>query len=165
MMRPATPHLRHGFTLIEIMIVIAIIGLVAAMGLPTLNQSLRKEGMRKALGDLTDVCAAARGRAILSGQTMAVKFYPGERRFEVEGGGAGGSGSTYVTSSVLPVGVEFAMLDINLQDFGASEWARVRFFPNGTSDEMTVVLHDKTDWRKITLEFSTGIASVSDVDR
>jgi hypothetical protein len=30
---------------------------------------------------------------------------------------------------------------------------------------MTVVLHDKTDWRKITLEFSTGIASVSDVDR
>jgi prepilin-type N-terminal cleavage/methylation domain-containing protein len=164
-MRAAKTYSRHGFTLIEIMIVVAIIGLVVAMGLPTLNQSLRKEGMRKALNDLTDVCAAARARAILSGQTMAVKFYPGERRFEVEGGGPVGGGSTYVTSSVLPVGVEFAMLDINLQDFGASEWARVRFFPNGTSDEMTVVLHDKTDWRKITLEFSTGIASVSDVDR
>ena len=57
------------------------------------------------------------------------------------------------------------MLDINLQDIGASEWARVRFFPNGTSDEMTIVLHDRDDWRKITLEFSTGLATVSDVDR
>ena len=70
-----------------------------------------------------------------------------------------------VSSSTLPEGVEFAMLDINMMDFGAAETARVRFFPNGTSDEMTVVLHDHDDWRKITLEFSTGIASVSDVDR
>ena len=32
-------------------------------------------------------------------------------------------------------------------------------------DEMTIVLHDRERWRKITLEFSTGLASVSDVDR
>jgi hypothetical protein len=65
---------------------------------------------------------------------------------------------------VLPDGVDFAMLDINLQDFGATV-GRVRFFPNGTSDEMTIVLHDKERWRKITLEFSTGLASVSEVDK
>jgi hypothetical protein len=41
----------------------------------------------------------------------------------------------------------------------------VRFFPNGTSDELTIVLHDRERWRKITLEFSTGLASVSDVDK
>jgi type II secretion system protein H len=164
-MRAAKTYSRHGFTLIEIMIVVAIIGLVVAMGLPTLNQSLRKEGMRKALGDLTDVCAKARAKAIISGQTTAVMFHPNDRSFAVEGGGSGGTGDTYVSAATLPVGVEFDMLDINLQNFRTSEWARVRFFPNGTSDEMTVVLHDKTDWRKITLEFSTGIASVSDVDR
>ena len=43
--------------------------------------------------------------------------------------------------------------------------ARVCFFPNGTSDEMTVVLHSRDDWRKITLEFSTGLTFVSDVDK
>jgi hypothetical protein len=65
----------------------------------------------------------------------------------------------------LPAGVEFAMLDINLQDYGASEWARVFFYPDGTGDEMTLVLHSSDDWRKITLEFSTGLATVSDVNK
>ena len=155
---------RAGFTLIEVMIVVAIIGLVAAMGLPSIMKALEKEGMRKAVSDLTDVCASARAKAIFANQTMSVVFHPGEKSFSVEGGGPG-KGSTYVSTSKLPDGIDFAMLDINLQDFGGSEWARVRFFPNGTSDEMTVVLHDNRDWKKITLEFSTGLASVSDVDR
>jgi hypothetical protein len=55
-------------------------------------------------------------------------------------------------------------LDINLSEYKDSEWARVRFYPNGTSDEMTVVLHsDRNEWRKITLELTTGLASVDDV--
>ena len=155
---------RRAFTLIEIMIVVAIMGLVAAMGLPSIMKALQKEGMRKALSDVTDVCASARAKAIFSHQTVGVVFHPGERSFAVEGGGPGG-GSTYVHESKLPDDVELAILDINLQDFGASEWARVRFFPNGTSDEMRMVLHDHDDWRMIKLEFSTGLATVSDVDR
>jgi prepilin-type N-terminal cleavage/methylation domain-containing protein len=157
-------HRRAAFTLIEIMVVVAIIGLVAAMGLPSIIKALQKEGMRKAISDVTDVCASARAKAIFSGSTVAVVFHPGEHSFSVEGGGAG-HGAPYVTSSKLPEDVQFAMLDINQQDFGASEWAKVRFFANGTSDEMTIVLHDRVDWRKITLEFSTGFAHVSDVDK
>ena len=82
-------------------------------------------------------------------------------------GAAGGvnASSGRVTSATLPAGVEIAMLDINLQDYGASEWARVFFYPNGTSDEMTLVLHSSDEWRKITLEFSTGLATVSDVNQ
>jgi prepilin-type N-terminal cleavage/methylation domain-containing protein len=155
---------RCAFTLIEIMVVVAIIGLVAAMGLPSLLKALEKNGMRKAVSDLTDVCAAARSKAIFANATVAVEFHPADRTFSVQGGGPG-KGSTYVSSSKLPDGVDFAMLDINLQDFGGSEWARVRFFPNGTSDEMTIVLHDRLEWKKITLEFATGLATVSEVDR
>jgi len=84
----------------------------------------------------------------------------------VEGAAGGGNPSSgRVTSSTLPAGVEFAMLDINLQDFGASKWARVFFYPDGTSDEMTVVLLSQGERRKITLEFSTGLTTVSDVDK
>jgi len=165
------PHAtRHwsAFTLIEIMIVVAIMGLIAAIGVPSILQNFRKEGMRKAVSDLQDACAEARQDAILYNKTTAVIFYPQpeDRRFAVEGAPGGGSSSSgRVTSATLPVGVEFAMLDINLQDFGASKWARVFFYPDGTSDEMTVVLLSQGDRRKITLEFSTGLTTVSDVDK
>ena len=165
---PSCPASRPppAFTLIEVMIVVAIMGLIAAMGVPSILQSFRKDGMRKAVSDLMDVCAEARTQAILQNQKTAVVFYPPERRFAVEGATSGkNTSSGRVTSATLPAGVEFAMVDINLQDFGASEWARVFFYPNGTSDEMTVVLHSSDDWRKITLEFSTGLATVSDVNR
>lgn len=160
----ANRKFRRAFTLMEIMIVVAIIGLIMAMGLPSIIKVLQKEGMRKAVSDLTDVCAAARAKAIISQHTVAVVFHPGEKSFAVDGGGPG-QGSTYIAAAKLPDGVDFAMLDINQQDFGGAEWARVQFFPNGTCDEMTVVLHDRGDWRKISLEFATGHARISTVDR
>ena len=154
---------RGAFTLIEIMVVVAIIGLVAAMGLPSILKALQKEGMRKAISDVTDTFKTARANAIMHNQKVAVVFHPGDKTFEAEGGKAEHSG--LVAASKLPDGVDFAMLDINQQDFGASEWAKVFFYPNGTSDELTIVLHDRTEWRKITLEFSTGVPRVSDVNK
>jgi len=154
------------FTLIEVMIVVAIMGLIAAMGVPSILQTFHKEGMRKAVSDVMDVCGEARARAILQNQKTAVIFYPSERRFGVDGAAGGKNASSgRVTSAVLPNGVELAMLDINLQDYGASPWARVFFNPDGTSDEMTLVLISRGEREKITLEFSTGLAFVSDVDK
>ena len=146
---------RRAFTLIEIMIVVGIVGLMAAIGVPSILQSLHKEGMRKAVDDMVDVCSAARAHAILSGQTAKVAFLPADKKFGLVGG----------KLETLPDGVDFAMLDINLMDFSQSDGATNRFFPDGTCDEMTVVLHSAADWRKITLEFSTSLATVSDVNK
>jgi prepilin-type N-terminal cleavage/methylation domain-containing protein len=141
---------RRAFTLIEIMIVVAIIGLIAAMGVPSILQTLRKDGMRKAVGDVKDALDNARTRAILSGKTTEVVFRPLDKS---------------VGSTPLPDNVDIAMLDVNLLDYGASEEARVRFFPNGTCDELMLVLHSRDEWEKITLEFSTALASVAPVTR
>ena len=152
---------RRGFTLLEIMVVVAIMGLIMAMGVPSILQNLKANGIHKAVNDLNDVFFQARGQAIMQNRVVAVTFHPGDRSFETEGGGAGVSPNK-VTSGTLPEGVDFAMLDINLMDFSASEWGKCRFFPDGTSDEMTIVLHAKDQWRKITLEFSTGLPTVTD---
>ena len=145
---------RH-VTLIEIMIVVAIIGLIAAMGIPSMLLELKKEGMRKAVSDVKDVLADARAKAILNNETAYVTFDPAKKTLESSGG----------KSATLDDNVDIAMLDINLMDFSQSDTSRVRFFPNGTCDELMLVLISGGDQMKITLEFSTSIATVSDVDK
>ena len=73
----------RAFTLIEIMIVVAIIGLIAAMGVPSILQIFRKEGMRKAVSDVQQLLSDARARAIFSGRTTEVVFHPAEKRLEI----------------------------------------------------------------------------------
>jgi type II secretion system protein H len=167
---------RRAFTLIEIMIVVAIIGLMAAMGIPSMLQMWQKEGMRKAVSDVKDVLDTARTQAILQGRTKAVVFHPHDKKLEVsdvaanesdttEGSVAAQTQAGALTAAVLPDNVDIAMLDINLMDFSGADAARVRFFPNGTCDELTLVLHANDAWEKITLEFSTAIATASPVKR
>lgn len=144
------------------MIVVGIIGLLAAMGIPSLAKALQKEGMRKAVSDVQDVLFTARERAIISNQKVAAVFYPRERKFEAEGG-ATHSGKT--SSATLPPGVEFAMLDIFRQDYVQSDWAKIFFNPDGTCDEAVIVLISQGRAQKITLEYATGMPIATAVDQ
>jgi prepilin-type N-terminal cleavage/methylation domain-containing protein len=175
---PVASASRRAFTLIEIMVVVGIIGLVAAMGLPSIFKALQKEGMRKAVSDVNDVFFSAREQAIVFNKTVAVTFYPKERRFGVDGtatgattGGGDGtvinthSGKTLVAT--LPEGVEFGLLDIYRKEYVQSDWAKVFFNPDGTSDEAVIVLIAKggAQSEKITLEYATGMPVVSAVEQ
>ena len=150
--RHPSPVTRHSFafTLIEIMIVVAIVGLIAAMGIPSFLQMLHKDGMRKGVEDVMTLLTEVRADAILKNHNTSVSFHPGENRLD----------SSIGKKVQLADGVAMEAIGINLLNFSESEVSTVRFFPNGTSDELTLVLHSGPDWRKITLEFATAIASV-----
>lgn len=145
------------FTLMEIMLVIGILAIVMAMAIPPIYRGMSKEPMRQAVSGVMDACTAARGQAIMSGKTTAVVFKPQERSFAAEGGSIshkpGASLSGTFQDSIL-----IEMLEINLTDCREVDVAKVRFFPNGTCDEFTIVLQSgKGEYRRLELEPTTGI--------
>lgn len=63
---------RRGFTLIEILLVIAIIGAVAALTYPRIAEGLNRENVRSARQTITSLHARARATAIQRGRNTSV---------------------------------------------------------------------------------------------
>lgn len=155
--------LRRAFTLIEIMLVVAILALVVGIGIPSFYRSFSHEPMRAAIRGLIDVFSTARAQAILQSKTVNVTFQPLQGTFSVEGAGSPAQPGS-ATAGRIDDSIGIEMLDVNLSEYRQQDVARVRFFANGTSDECTIVLHSsRNDWRKISLDPITGLATVGDV--
>jgi prepilin-type N-terminal cleavage/methylation domain-containing protein len=165
------------FTLLELMIVVAIMGVILAAGIPSLYRLAQKEGMRKATSDVMEIFSKARARAILDGAPVDLIIRPVNRHLEIGSAPetASVSGETEdfvvekprprasVSASAVQIGENVAIeaLLVNLTNYRESEWVRVRFYPNGTCDEMQLVLvSDKDEVRGIELEVTTGLATL-----
>ncbi len=141
-------RLARAFTLIEVMIVVAILGLVLAMGVPSILRVLNKEGMRRAVSDLLDACKAARSEAIVKGVPVEMVFHPLDRTFEAPG----------FPMAKFPDNIVVDIMGVNFIELEQADIAKVRFFPNGTSDEFVIVIHsDQNESRKIQLDIVTAL--------
>ena len=93
-----------GFTLIEIMIVVGIIGIFLGVGIPSLFRAMRKNPMQQTVTETMEALSAARAQAIMSGTPAGVMFYPEERRFEVIALQESRSGSLFGDSAMMDGG-------------------------------------------------------------
>ncbi|MBI3880302.1 MAG: prepilin-type N-terminal cleavage/methylation domain-containing protein [Verrucomicrobia bacterium] len=183
----APSRFARAFTLIEIMIVIGILGIILGMGIPGIFRAMKKEGLRAATSDVLEACEQARAAAILTGQVVELQFLTETREFKIvavsevstnqeealltQAAQVLGVPEAAPTkpkmpdfSRQLPESVMIEMLDVNF--LSMKEWteARVRFYPNSTSDEFTIVLRsDQNEWRKISLEVTTGLAEMETI--
>jgi prepilin-type N-terminal cleavage/methylation domain-containing protein len=153
-MKPGRPFPR-GFTLIEVMMVVAILGLTLTMGLPGFLHVLQREGMRKAEYEMLEACKEARRAAIMNNQKTFLVIHPLQKTFEVSGA---------YPQKQLPNDVGIDILGVNFIQFEQADDARVCFFPNGTSDEFTIVLHSSGGaYRKIYLDTVTALPEIEDI--
>ncbi len=166
--RPCRKGLALAFTLIEIMVVVSIIGIVLTISIPAISRGRDLAPMVQTVNEIREVCSLARARAVFSGSTVQVVFRPYDGTFALAGAGGTSdgarSGKRSTTSGTIHERLTVEMLDINLMEFKDQPLAVVNFYPNGTCDELTIVLRsDGNEWRKISLEVTTALASVGGV--
>ena len=184
----ATRQSARAFTLIEIMVVVAIIAVLMTVAIPSLYRQLHPESMQKAVSDLMEACSHARAHAILSGNPVDLVIRAEDGNISLQP--ASGEVSTPARLESLNVageewrmedrpnprasseGISFSaklsdkiaveLMEVNFQDQLEFEEARVRFHPNGTSDEfkMLLVRPETGERRLITLEVVTALVDV-----
>jgi prepilin-type N-terminal cleavage/methylation domain-containing protein len=182
---PLAPRSPLAFTLIELMVVLGIMALIMAIGVPIVYKASQRVPMSQAITGVIEVCSRARAQAVLQGREVDLIIYPRESRFEVgaaaapapsdapasfpsslDASGPASAPSAPASGSSLKLSdrVVIELLDINKlgHEFRDDDSARVRFFPNGTCDELSLVLlfPERGERREITLEVTTGLASV-----
>ena len=178
------------FTLVEIMVVIAIMGIVMTIAIPTIYQQLHPDSMRKAVSEVLEACSRARERAILEGTEVCLEIRPVDRQFSLGVGSSKPSApqpndlfspdvqgnewrmpprepskSSVPHDNFFPLKLSNRIgiegVGLNGDDYSEDEIVRVHFFPNGISDELEMVLvSDKGERRKISLDVATALADV-----
>src|SRR5262249_15628631 len=139
----------HGFTLIEIMIVVGMIAIVMAFGIPAAVENQKKAPMRQAVSDLTDACKAARAQAIETGK-------PAELVIDSDGGIRAGA-----FAATLDRDIQIRKIAVNFEDMENVHDVHVRFFPNGTSDEFSMHFQSsQQEVRLLVLDVVTGLPDI-----
>jgi len=175
---PATA--RNGFTLIEIMMVVGILGMVLVMGMPAFIQAIKRNPLRQAVSDIEEACTRARAAAILAGSPMelviraeggqlsivptrddnAGQAAADQKAVEAEPATDKAASQAPSFSARFDENVAVTLLYVNLKDQMQAEETRVHFYPNGTSDEFTVIVQAGNGVRKVSLECVTALATV-----
>lgn len=160
------------------MIVIAILALVMTAGIPMMTRALSKDQLAKAVNDTLEGCKLARDRAILQNRPydfvirnrsehdaeMAVEASVLKVAGPTPGVTAASVGTKEVGSLVgdfprkLGKDVAIELVYVNLVDLMNASEARVRFNPNGTSDEFTIIYAFNGKRRTIKVDIITGSA-------
>jgi len=178
---------RRAITLLEVLLVLALLVILSAMTWPALDRPMANQRLRKAADQVRTAWARARVEAMTTGQTFAFRCTIGENRFEI----AAQAGPEAVDvppadqaapaaasrRHTLPEDVRFAggqtLFDGRAAIFAQREGDAVPadgqlsepilFYPDGTTSTATLILENRHQRQiEISLRGLTGVMTVGE---
>jgi type II secretion system protein H len=159
---------RGGFTLIELMVVIVIIGIMTAMIIPEMKGSYEDALLRSTSRDLINVFDLAYSRAVSLNQVRRVRLDENTGHYMVEKRVMSNGREDFVPAGDVPgekgeldsrISIEFHRPGENTADSSARSsalmsstplpmnGAAIAFYPDGTADAGEFVLRDRQGFR------------------
>lgn len=154
MMRWRRAAARHGFTLVELLVVLAIAGMILAVTPPMLSNALPGLQLKAAARQTANALRLTREIAIAQGRPMQWSLDIETGVYRIAPGGRGGT---------LPAGLEISLLSAADEGAGASSGG-IRFFPDGTATGGRVMLARNGHGYQVGVNWLTGRVLIADWD-
>jgi general secretion pathway protein H len=140
-----------GFTLFELLVVLVLVALIAAVSAPLLLKGLGRAEARGAAQDVAAALRRARSEAVVRNSDVVLTVDVNARSFRMDGAAA----------HVLPVKLEVELYTAQTEQI-AADVGNIRFFPDGSSTGGEVVLADDRSKFHVQVEWLTGRVSIID---
>jgi general secretion pathway protein H len=141
----------EGTTLIEVLIVMAILALVAAVALPSVRLPDRAHSLRSIAADIAGRLRAARATALSENREVAFAFDAETRAYAVEGTGP---------PQPLPPAIDISITTAREFVRDAQD-VKVMFFADGTSSGGAIKLTEARQSVTITIAWLTAAIEIS----
>ena len=167
--------MKRAFTLVEIMVVVAVMGLLMAISIPAFRNIMKKAPLEQGISDVETLCRQARAEAILKQQAMDVVFNEAAEIVALTTAARVVTGPDPFTELMIKTIEETRLivqvtLEVDLQikapeadEFTLDE-VRIRFYPNGTSETLALSVGDGSEAYLLTLDPVTGRTTVGPYD-
>ena len=163
--------MKRAFTLVEIMVVVAVMGLLIAISIPAFRKIMNKAPLEQGVSDVESLCRQARAEAIVKQRAMDVVLNETEETVALTTAARVINAPDPFTDLMIMTTegtrlIDQAFLEVDLQiivpasdEFTLDE-IRIRFYPNGTAETLALRVADEDEAYLLTLDPVTGRTTV-----